>query len=246
MSWNNTDNRPSQVPFTLVGVRLRPRVPMMYMAGLPYICALGVWDVCYKTLNHRARIHWPYRVEVEVYYEWLRFDVQTHGGCDDNGVFVDVDIVCTGDTPTLQTLPFNFDVDVAAAVQERVRVWEHACRADKPLAGALAPVMDEYFSLISLIGKPVCMQRGPEQLGARGVDSPCVDDAYEEGGCACDGGAGVAGADDGAAGAGSGAGNGAGEQYTFAGIDAWGRAHLLSQRGEEIECAPEQVSVVAL
>ena len=48
------------------------------------------------------------------------------------------------------------------------------------------------------------------------------------------------------AGAGSGAGNGAGEQYTFAGIDAWGRAHLLSQRGEEIECAPEQVSVVAL
>ena len=126
MSWDNTKDRPSHEPFCIAHVRIRPQVPQHLISGLPWICSLGIYDACARTLNPQVHICWPYRVEVELYYERLTFDIVHHGGCDEGGVFVDLDIICQGDTPTVQALPVDFDIILQSCLMDRITAWQHA------------------------------------------------------------------------------------------------------------------------
>ncbi len=157
MSWDNTVDIPSHKPFCIAHVRIRPQVPQHLISGLPWICSLGIYDACANTLNHQAHICWPYRVEVELYYECLTFDIVHHGGCDDGGVFVDIDIICQGDTPTVQALPVNFDTILLSSLTDRIAAWEHALSKAQAVAGPLAFVASEYFDHLDHMGYAIAV-----------------------------------------------------------------------------------------
>lgn len=157
MSWDNTLDIPSHKPFCIVHVRIRPQVPQHLISGLPWICSLGIYDACAHTLNPQVHICWPYRVEVELYYERLTFDIVHHGGCDEGGVFVDLDIICQGDTPTVQALPVNFDAILQSCLMDRITAWQHALSKTPAVAGPLAFVASEYFDHVDHMGHAIAV-----------------------------------------------------------------------------------------
>lgn len=135
---------------TGTSLTLRPAVPMGFVTGAPYVCALGV------ARELGARVAWPHGV-VSPEGDPL-VDVRARAGYDDEGVFVRCDL----------TWDAERDLDVPAverAAEEGVRAWEDAYGAGRGVAGPLAAVLDDYFDALLGMGERVEVVRGGRVIG---------------------------------------------------------------------------------
>lgn len=135
---------------TGTSLTLRPAVPMGFVTGVPYVCALGV------ARELGARVSWPHAV-VSPEGDPL-VDVRARAGYDDEGVFVRCDL----------TWDAGAGLDAASverAAEGGVRAWEDACGAGRGVAGPLAAVLDEYFDVLLGMGGPVEAVRGGRVIG---------------------------------------------------------------------------------
>lgn len=178
--------------FSFCNVRLYPHVRMAHIQGIGFICTLGVWDACRELCGVSAQILWPYVVEVVGASSCVAFEIKTHGGVSDDGVFVDIDVICTcDDGKTFADLPQDFSREVISAIRKRMVAWEEKEQTSAVIAGPLAPFMDEYYASLRDIGTLVALRPHDK------------------------------------------------DTYTFAGIDAWGHAHLLDSEHNETSVAPD-------
>lgn len=182
--------------FSFCNVRLYPHVRMAHIQGIGFICTLGVWDACRELCGVPAQILWPYAVEVVYASSRVAFEIKTHGGVSDEGVFVDIDVICTcDDRKILAGLPQDFSREVISAIHKRMAVWEEKEQTSAVIAGPLAPFMDEYYASLRDIGTFVTLRPHDKDM------------------------------------------------YTFAGIDAWGHAHLLDSEHNETSVAPDTANL---
>ena len=124
---------------------LRPRVPMGFVTGAPYVCALAV------ARSLEARVAWPHEV-VSADGEPL-VGVEARAGYDDEGIFVRC------------TLSWDAEKNLDAAVLERsvsegVDAWELAYSEGRGAAGPLASVLGDYFDVLLGMGEEVEILRG--------------------------------------------------------------------------------------
>ena len=129
---------------------LRPRVPMGFVTGAPYVCALAV------ARSLEARVAWPHEV-VSTEGEPL-VGIEARAGYDDEGVFVRC------------TLSWDAEKNLDAAELERsvgegVDAWESAYAAGRGAAGPLASVLGDYFDVLLGMGEEVEILRGGRAVG---------------------------------------------------------------------------------
>ena len=124
---------------------LRPAVPMGFVTGAPYVCALGV------ARELGAQVSWPHGV-ASAEGEPLVF-VDARAGYDDEGVFVRCDLAWDAEK--------NLDAAaVERAARDAVAAWEQAYAAGRGSAGPLASVLGEYFDVLLGMGGEVEVLRG--------------------------------------------------------------------------------------
>ena len=80
-----------------------------------------------------------------------------HGVCDEGGVFAYLDIICQGDTATVQALPVNFDAILQSCLMDRITAWQHALSKTPAVAGPLALVASEYFDHVDHMGQQIAV-----------------------------------------------------------------------------------------
>ena len=129
---------------------LRPRVPMGFVTGAPYVCALAV------ARSLEARVAWPHEV-VSTEGEPL-VGIEARAGYDDEGVFVRC------------TLSWDAEKNLDAAELERFAAegadaWESAYAAGRGAAGPLASVLGDYFDVLLGMGEEVEVLRGGRAVG---------------------------------------------------------------------------------
>ena len=129
---------------------LRPSVPMGFVTGVPYVCALA--------LAHElgARVAWPHEVVTGAGDELV--SVEARAGYDDEGVFVRCDLTWEGEK----------DLDAAAlerVAAEGVAAWEGGYAAGRGVAGPLASVLGDYFDVLLGMGEKVEVLRGGRVIG---------------------------------------------------------------------------------
>ena len=132
---------------------LRPAVPMGFVTGAPYVCALGV------ARELGARLSWPHGV-VSAEGEPLVY-VDARAGYDDEGVFVRCDL----------TWDEGGGLDAAAlerAAAGAVDAWAGEYAAGRGVAGPLASVLGDYFDVLLGMGEQVEVLRGGRVV-ARGT-----------------------------------------------------------------------------
>lgn len=137
----------------VVSVVLRPAVPMGYVTGTPFVCALAAAELL------GARVAWPHDV-VGAGGEPL-LHLRARAGYDDGGVYVACDMVPQG----------REDLDLGgleAAVAERVGSWAKDVAAGRGAAGPLAPVLGDYFDALTGMGEEMEVVRAGRAL-ARGT-----------------------------------------------------------------------------
>lgn len=134
----------------VASVLLRPAVPMGYVTGVPYVCALAV------ARELGGRVSWPHDVVAEDGSPLA--SVRARAGYDEDGLFVSCELAPTG----------KRDLDVSAleaAVRAGVGDWEAAVAAGRAAAGPLAPVLSDYFDLLDEMGSEVEVARGGRAVG---------------------------------------------------------------------------------
>lgn len=135
---------------TGTSLTLRPAVPMGYVTGTPYACALGVARLL------GARLSWPYGV-VSSEGEPL-VGVDARAGYDDEGVFVRCDLSWEDDK----------DLDPQAiehAAADSAHTWEQAHAEGRCAAGPLASLLGDYFDVLLGMGEAVEVVRGGRVIG---------------------------------------------------------------------------------
>lgn len=134
----------------VASVLLRPAVPMGYVTGVPYVCALAV------ARELGGRVSWPHDVVAEDGSPLA--NVRARAGYDEDGLFVGCELAPTGER----------DLDVAAleaAVRAGVGDWEVAVAAGRAAAGPLAPVLGDYFDALLGMGESIEVVRAGRVLG---------------------------------------------------------------------------------
>ena len=129
---------------------LRPSVPMGFVTGVPYVCALA--------LAHElgARVAWPHEVVTGAGDELV--SVEARAGYDDEGVFVRCDL-------TWEVEKALVAAAVARGAAVRVAAWEGAYAAGRGSAGPLASVLGDYFDVLLGMGERVEVVRGGRVIG---------------------------------------------------------------------------------
>lgn len=132
---------------------LRPRVPMGFVTGAPYVCALAV------ARELGACLSWPH--EVVSSHGAPLVGVEARAGYDDEGVFVCCDLFWETEK----------DLDSAAverAASDAIDAWEAAYAAGRGVAGPLAAVLEDYFDVLLGMGEEVEVLRA-DRVVARGT-----------------------------------------------------------------------------
>lgn len=80
-----------------------------------------------------------------------------HGVCDEGGVFAYLDIICQGDTATVQALPVNFDAILQSCLMDRITARAHVLSKTPAVAGPLALVASEYFDHVDHMGQQIAV-----------------------------------------------------------------------------------------
>lgn len=143
-------------PLTL-RFRFNPDVPMGYLTGVPYVCALGIAEAL------EARVRWPH--DVVMPEGGALASVRARAGYDDEGVFVAVDVDVAAEPAD------GTETDAAAleqAARLRVDAWSDDVAAGRSAAGPLASVLSDYFDALLGTGGPVEVVRGGRVV-ARGT-----------------------------------------------------------------------------
>ena len=129
---------------------LRPAVPMSYVTGVPYVCALAVAG------ELGARVAWPH--DVVASDGSALASVRARAGYDEDGLFATCEVVSAGE--------IGLDVTaIEAAVRTGVEAWEAAVSSGRGAAGPLAPVLGDYFDVLDGMGSEVEVLRGGRVAG---------------------------------------------------------------------------------
>ena len=132
---------------------VRPGVPMGYVTGTPFVCALAVA----RALG--GCVSWPYDV---VSAEGAPLAaVRGRAGYDDGGIYVACE-VAPADGAELDAEA------VESAVLDAVSAWGSDVATGRAAAGPLAPVLGDYFDALLGMGEPVEVVRGGRVI-ARGT-----------------------------------------------------------------------------
>ncbi len=132
-----------------VALVLRPKVPMGFIDGTPFVAALAAAEAM------GAHVAWPHDVVDSEGTRVARVD--TRAGYDDEGLYV-----------TCQIEGEGADDSVADAVAEKVAAWGEAVAAGSK-AGPLAAVLEDYFDACLLMGKPAAVVRRDGTVACKGT-----------------------------------------------------------------------------
>ena len=186
--------RPGDV---LAEVVLRPQVPMGAFHALGYVCTMGAVEGLREAGVPYAGIGWPQDVVDARTFRTL-CTLRMHAGYD-KGMFATCTICAATQIGLLRSLDDQTLHDaLEAGITRRVGLWEEQIVAGAGKVGPLAPVLQEYFDLVPLLGQPVVATYPNGNEMARG---------------------------------------------TFAGMDIWRRATVVTQDGRELELSPEQAGI---
>ena len=137
----------------LAEVTLRPQVPMGAFQALGYVCAMGAARGLRAADVGFAAVGWPSTV-VDGRTEQPLIDLRIHAGYN-RGMYATCTLVGARQVGLLRGLS-NDELRAALekGVTEQVGVWEERIAAGAGAAGPLAPVLSEYFDLVTLLGHP--------------------------------------------------------------------------------------------
>lgn len=134
----------------VVAAIVRPKVPMGFFTGVPFVAALGAAE------SAGARVAWPHEVVDEAGASLAR--VNARAGYDEEGVYATIELDGPAASDAL--------VDAAAA---RVEAWGDAVCAGQAAAGPLAPILNDYFDACALVDRPVEVVRRDGVVVTRGL-----------------------------------------------------------------------------
>lgn len=129
---------------------VRPKVPMYCLEAVPYVCALGICNALGGALA------WPYKV---ICRDGSAITFIAHGACDDEGVFVRLEL----------TSKEALSEDALAAMRACVAAWEESLTNTNPVAGPLAPILDDYVGALEAFGKKVEILFSNRKASVRGT-----------------------------------------------------------------------------
>ena len=136
---------------TLAELTLRPQVPMGAFHALGFVCALGAVEGLRDAGVSIAAIGWPQDV-VDARTNHALATLSVHAGYN-KGMFATCAVLGGEQIALLRDLS---DDELSSAlergVQARVDAWEQQVLAGAAQAGPLAPVLSDYFALVSLLG----------------------------------------------------------------------------------------------
>lgn len=132
-----------------VALVLRPKVPMGFIDGTPFVAALAAAEAM------GAHVAWPHDVVDDEGTPVAR--VGTRAGYDDEGLYVTCQIEgdAAGD-------------EVADAVEKKVDAWGEAVAAGSK-AGPLAAFLEDYFDACLLMGRPATVVRRDGTVACKGT-----------------------------------------------------------------------------
>ena len=152
----------------LAELTLRPQVPMGAFHALGFVCALGVTEGLRGAGVSIAAIGWPQDV-VDARTNHALATLDVHAGYN-KGMYATCTVLGGEQIGLLRTLS---DEELATAieqgVQARVDAWEEQVLAGAAQAGPLAPVLSDYFDLVSLLGHPAAAVYPNDNVMARGT-----------------------------------------------------------------------------
>lgn len=136
---------------------LRPAVKMGDYHALPFVAAMGAVDAL-RSLGkaHEVGIRWPSDlVSGAPDFDSELVCITVSAGAGEGGLFAVVGLSVSREP--LETLALDTDdeelaADLCDAIAARVDSWASALAASKVVAGPLAPVLEEYFDMVPLLG----------------------------------------------------------------------------------------------
>lgn len=154
---------------TFLSEVMRPRIPMGFYVGAPYVAAVAICE----SLNQQgftARIAWPHDVVVAApdtdpcsVPDCSRISVSARGGYDEEGMFCALSVVSDG------PLDLSSCENAAqTAVHDRFASWEEALSRKQAMAGPLAAILSDCFDLVGLMGQQVDIRYPNGRLMATG------------------------------------------------------------------------------
>ena len=137
----------------LAEIVVRPQVPMGAFHALGYVCAMGVAEGLRDAGVDFAALGWPQDV-VDGRTNRALMTLRMHAGYD-KGMFGSCTVVADRQIGLLREMSdVELSEAICAGVERRVASWESQIVAGAGKAGPLAPVLSEYFDLVSLLGQP--------------------------------------------------------------------------------------------
>ena len=130
-------------------LELRPRVPMGAFHGLGYVCVLGAAEGL-RTAGVDAGIGWPFAV-VDAGSLRLLAQLRVRAGYDE-GMYATCEVTFADDVPEAEK-----DA-LLAGIRQRVDAWEADVIAGRGAAGPVAPVLEDYFDAVPLVGRRVAVR----------------------------------------------------------------------------------------
>ena len=147
----STDQGEKHVECALI---LRPDVPMQQVMGIPYVVAYGLAEALEDAVPNIG-IAWPYGIVIG---DTPVASIRAHAGYAD-GMFV------------VYGLTFDFEefpevgellatgalslTNLAQRAMATVGSWAENVKAGRAAAGPLAPILNEYFERVTLLGQTV-------------------------------------------------------------------------------------------
>ena len=127
---------------------LRPDVPMQQVMGIPYVVAYDLAEALEDAVPNIG-IAWPYGIVIG---DTPVASIRAHAGYAD-GMFV----VCglTFDFEELLATGALSLTNLAQKAMATVGSWAENVKAGRAAAGPLAPILNEYFERVTLLGQTV-------------------------------------------------------------------------------------------
>lgn len=137
----------------LAELTLRPQVPMGAFQALGYVCAMGAVEGLRAAGAAFAAIGWPSDL-VDGRTEQPLCELRIHAGYN-RGMYATCTVVGARQVGLLRNLSDDeLRQALETGIAARVASWEEQIAAGAGAAGPLAPVLSEYFDLVSLLGHP--------------------------------------------------------------------------------------------
>lgn len=134
-------------------VTVRPQVPMGAFHALGYVCAMGAVEGLRDAGVGFAAIGWPQDVVDGRTYRPL-LSLEMHAGYD-KGMYASCTVRGARQVGLLRQMDdAQLEQAIRAGVEARVASWESQVAAGAGKAGPLAPILNEYFDLVALLGQP--------------------------------------------------------------------------------------------